>query len=103
VTSPETEKTASPETEKFEKLELLETKIGGAVKHISKLTERCQDLKDVNETLRDEIKALQSSNNNLVQKVAQLKNESEARPKAEDRKILKRIDRMIEKFGELQI
>ena len=94
-------------TEKYssEKFDVLEAKIGAAVERLTELTAQCRDLEGRNEELSRELTELRNSNNELAQKVVDLKAAAEAAPKRlmDDQKILHRIDRMIEKFGELQI
>jgi FtsZ-binding cell division protein ZapB len=90
---------------KAEKLDLLEVKIGEAVQRIAELTARCENLRGENERLDGELTALKESNSTLSREITELKalRDAAVGRSVDDKKILYRIDRMLEKFGELQI
>ncbi|MEJ2721441.1 MAG: cell division protein ZapB [bacterium] len=87
------------------KLDLLEAKIGQTAKKISGLVSRCDALKRENEQLNDELETLREKNRSLATQIDNLAAENETRAKQGGGKeeIIKRIDKMLEKFGELQI
>ena len=93
------------ETVNLERLDALEAKVSQAARAVETLTVRCRELTEVNQRLQEQVTDLTNRNNELTQEVEELKVAGEARSvnKVEDKKILSKIDRMIEKFGELQI
>jgi len=93
------------ETRGMDKLDLLETKIGQTVRKLSELSNRCSALERSNEELIEEIETLRSTNRDLTKQIDRLEVEKEARANEDGskEKIIKRIDKMLEKFGELQI
>jgi len=82
---------ADARTVNLEKIEMLEAKVEAAVELITELRARSETLQRNNAVLQERAEALQ-----------QLKSarEDEGGSRQE---IIKRIDRMLEKFGELQI
>ena len=93
------------ESEKLERLDLLESKVSKAVETVTGLSARCEDLIQEKEGLEKQIADLTNRNNDLAQEIVKLKSISELEPTKmiEEKKILHKIDRMIEKFGELQV
>jgi FtsZ-binding cell division protein ZapB len=91
--------------EKIKKLDLLEGKIHAAIDTINRLNARCDSLVQKNEDLESEMNNLREHNNGLSQEIVDLKATHEKRMGSgiEEKQILGKIDRMIEKFGELQI
>jgi FtsZ-binding cell division protein ZapB len=93
------------ETKSLTKLDLLEAKIGQTVKRLSELSSRCDTLKRNNEELTQELEGLRGTNRRLTEQIDQLIVDKETRSMEDGGKeeIIKRIDKMLEKFGELQI
>jgi len=93
------------ETANLERLDALEAKVSQAARAVEALTARCRDLTQVNQKLQDQVSELTNCNNALTQEIEELKvaNEERSGGRADDKKILIKIDRMIEKFGELQV
>ncbi len=93
------------EVQSLSKLDLLEAKIGQTVDKLSELVVQCNALKKTNNELNEELETLRNANRDLSKQIDKLVTEKETRAKkgggAED--IIKRIDKMLEKFGELQI
>jgi FtsZ-binding cell division protein ZapB len=90
------------EATKLERLDLLENKVSQAAAAVETLTARCRELTKVNEQLRTEINDITSRNEDLAGQIEELKN-GRGDGKVDDKEIIHRIDRMIEKFGELQV
>ena len=90
------------EATKLERLDLLENKVSQAAAAVETLTARCRELTKVNEQLTTQITELASGNENLVNQIEELK-AAQSSGKVGDKEIINRIDRMIEKFGELQV
>jgi FtsZ-binding cell division protein ZapB len=93
------------ETANLERLDALEAKVSQAARAVETLTARCRELTKNNQRLQEQVAELTDHNNRLTQEVEELKVAGEARSAntVEEKKILSRIDRMIEKFGELQV
>ena len=89
-------------TLKLEKLELLEARIGATIERMSELSSRYDTLSRKNEALEEKLADLTSQNSQLSVQLDEVK-ASSATNGADDKEILSRIDRMLEKFGELQI
>lgn len=87
------------------KLDLLEAKIGQTVKKLSELVSQCDALTSTNEELNEELETLREENRNLVRQIDRFTAEKQTQAKQGGGKeeIIKRIDKMLEKFGELQI
>jgi len=95
---------ATSETANLERLDALEAKISQAARAVETLTARARELTKVNQKLQDQIADLTDRNKALTQELQELKVANEKRPgRVDDKQILSRIDRMIEKFGELQV
>ena len=88
-----------------QKLELLESRVAATIQRLGELNTRCQELTEQNSQMESELADFKRSNSELAQEVVRLKAEGELAPKraVDDKKILYRIDKMLEKFGELQI
>jgi FtsZ-binding cell division protein ZapB len=87
----------------LEKIDRLQTKIEETLQRLTELNERCETLESKNAVLQERVETLQHRNIALSREIEQL---HAARAEEEDdnsEEILKRIDRMLEKFGELQI
>jgi septal ring factor EnvC (AmiA/AmiB activator) len=89
----------------LQKLELLEARIAAAVQRLGELNEQCRTLSEKNQKIESELAEFKTNNSELEQQIVQLKADKAKAPKRsmDDKKILNRIDRMLEKFGELQI
>ncbi len=95
----------SPAARKFEKLDRLEAAITRAVEKFGEVDANFQALDAKNEELEEQLGVLRAHNNELSKQIFELKNARKAEPVGlvEEKKILNKIDRMLEKFGELQI
>jgi len=93
---------ADARTVNLEKIEMLEAKVAAAVELITKLRAGSETLQRNNAVLQERAEALQHRNIALSREIDELKSarEDEGGSRQE---IIKRIDRMLEKFGELQI
>ncbi len=92
------------EATKLERLDLLETKVSQAARAVETLTARCRELTKINAELEKQMVDLTSLNENLSKEVEELKAQRlVGSTKIEERKVLNKIDRMLEKFGELQV
>ena len=92
-------------TDTSQKLELLESRVAATIQRLGELNTRCQELAEQNSQMEGELADFKKSNSELAQEVVRLKAEGALAPKraVDDKKILHRIDKMLEKFGELQI
>ena len=88
-------------TGKLDKLAGLETKIAEAVEKAAALRSRCRLLEEKNADLKDRLAGLKEDHSSLSEQVGRL--ESAASDGVGPKQILDKIDRMLEKFGELQI
>ena len=86
-------------TLKLEKLELLESRIANTLEKVSELNSRCQNLARKNEELELKIEQLTNTNGELSNQL----NDIQAHQGMDETEVLSKIDRMLEKFGELQI
>ena len=93
---------ADVRTVNLEKIETLEAKVEAAVELITELKTRSETLQRNNAVLQERVEALQHRNIALSREIDELKaaREDEGGSRQE---IIRRIDRMLEKFGELQI
>ena len=93
------------ETQGIAKLDLLETKISQTVQKLTELNSQCNALRTSNDELVEELETLRKTNRDLSTRIDQLVVENETRSNEDGSKeqIIKRIDKMLEKFGELQI
>jgi FtsZ-binding cell division protein ZapB len=90
-------------TNNLEQMERLETKIDETVKKIKTLNSRCDTLSSDNEMLLEQLETVRGQNKALTRQIDELKAEAEAGHGDNKEDIIRRIDRMLEKFGELQI
>lgn len=86
-------------TLKLEKLELLESRIANTLEIVSELNSRCQNLARKNEVL--ELKVSELTNTNV--EMSEQLNDIQTHQGMDEKAVLNKIDRMLEKFGELQI
>ena len=93
---------ADPKTVNLEKIELLEAKVEAAVELITELRARSESLQRNNAVLQERVETLQHRNIALSREIDELKSASEDEGGSKE-EIIRRIDRMLEKFGELQI
>lgn len=89
------------DTGKLERLDQLEAKVAEAARIIEQLSARSRALTEKNLLLEEQLAGLESKNAELKKQIDAL----ETRPNdgVERKKIIHKIDRMIEKFGELQV
>lgn len=87
----------------LEKIDRLEMKIEETLQRFADMTERCETLQTTNAVLQERVEALQNRNIALSREIDELRAASAANDDDNGEEILKRIDRMLEKFGELQI
>jgi FtsZ-binding cell division protein ZapB len=93
---------ADAKTVNLEKVELLEAKVEAAVDLITELRSRSESLQRSNAVLQERLEALQHRNIALSREIDELKSARENEGGSRE-EIIRRIDRMLEKFGELQI
>jgi FtsZ-binding cell division protein ZapB len=86
----------------LEKIERLEAKVEAAVQLITDLRARSETLQRNSAVLQERVETLQHRNIALSREVDELKSTREDEGGSRD-EIIRRIDRMLEKFGELQI
>jgi len=93
------------ETLGFAKLDLLEGKITRTVEKFAELHSNVDDLSKENASLKAQITELTAANQRLSDDVKELQSATAqvSERAIEDEQILSKIDRMLEKFGELQI
>lgn len=87
----------------LEVLERLETKVEEAVRKITWYKARCESLERDNNLLQEDIDTLQERNKGLTKEVKELEELNAANDGGDKEEIIRRIDKMLEKFGELQI
>ena len=95
-----TQKNAVTE-QKMEKLDRLEGKITLAIEKVVLLQTTCNELTATNAQLTRDIEKLRGDNEDLNNRIVEA--ESVVRDGAGEKQVLNKIDRMLEKFGELQI
>ena len=93
--------TTSEEVNKLERLDQLEAKVAEAARIIETLSSRSRTLTENNRRLEAQVGELATRNEELTKEVKTLK--TGVSLKFDDKAIIHRIDRMIEKFGELQV
>lgn len=92
------------ETKTFEVLEQLEKRISQAVEDVTELRSECRVLRGEKITLETQIKELNKSNIELSDQINHLKIKHEKYASSFNREeVRKKIDHMLEKFGELQL
>jgi len=87
--------------EQMEKLDALEGKITEAIEKVVLLQKKCDELNAMNAQLTADVEKLRNDNEDLNSRIVEA--ETVVRDKAGETQVLNRIDRMLEKFGELQI
>lgn len=87
----------------LEKIDRLQAKIEETLRRYTELSERCETLQRSNAVLQERVQTLQSRNIALSREIDELRAASASNNEDHSEEILKRIDRMLEKFGELQI
>jgi FtsZ-binding cell division protein ZapB len=93
---------ANAKTVNLEKIEMLEAKVEAAVELITELRARSESLQRNNAVLQERVEALQHRNIALSREIDELKSARDDEGGSRE-EIIRRIDRMLEKFGELQI
>lgn len=88
----------------IEKLSLLEERIAQTSERFSHLKDQYQALQNQKESLEAEIERLRSTNRELTEKVGRLKtNHEKLVGSFQKEEVRKRLDRVLEKLGELQL
>lgn len=88
----------------IEKLSLLEERIAQTTQRFSHLKDQYQALQDQKQTLEYEIERLRSTNRELTDKIGKLKTSQEKLVGSfQKEEVKKRLDRVLEKLGELQL
>jgi regulator of replication initiation timing len=88
----------------IEKLSLLEERIAQTAQRFSHLKDQYQALQDQKETLQLEIERLRSTNRELTDKIGKLRtNQEKLVGSFQKEEVKKRLDRVLEKLGELQL
>lgn len=91
-------------TRALEKLSLLEERISQTTDRLSIIKEQYRALQGQKELLEKELDELRSTNSELHQRINDLKLIQEEHANSFDKEeVRKKIDRMLEKFGELQL
>lgn len=91
-------------TKALQKLTLLEERIAQTAERFSHLKAQYDALHDQKKTLEKEINDLRSVNHELAEKINHLKsNQEEIAGSFNKEEVRKKIDRVLEKFGELQL
>jgi len=88
----------------IEKLSLLEERISQTAQRFSHLKDQYQALHDQKETLELEIERLRTANRELTDRIGRLRNNHEKLVGSfQKEEVRKRLDRVLEKLGELQL
>ena len=91
-------------TRALEKLTFLEERIGETTQRLSKIKDQYRALQGQKELLEKEIDELRSANSELNDRINDLKLINEEHSNSFDKEeVRKKIGRMLEKFGELQL
>jgi chromosome segregation ATPase len=91
-------------TAAIEKLSLLEERIAQTTQRFSHLKDQYQALQDQKQSLELEIERLRSTNRDLSDKLGRLKTNHESLVGSfQKEEVRKRLDRVLEKLGELQL
>lgn len=91
-------------TRALEKLTLLEERISETTQRLSKIKDQYLALQGQKELLEKELDELRSANSELTDRINDLKLINEEHANSFDKEeVRKKIDRMLEKFGELQL
>lgn len=91
------------DTYNLEHLDRLGTKIEETIKKIKALNLRCDTLARDNEMLLEQLETVRDQNRDLSRVIDELREAGEEVQGADREEIIRRIDGMLEKFGELQI
>ena len=94
---------ATSDTRKLERLDELENKVAEAARIIEQLSTRSRKLTETNLRLEEQLSSLRSENEELAKQVEALESRASNGDSVDQKKIINKIDRMIEKFGELQV
>lgn len=101
---PHPERTDMEPTSALEKLTLLEDRIGETTHRLSRIKEQYRALQGQKELLEKELDELRSANRELSERINHLKLIQEEHANSFDKEeVRKRIDRVLEKFSELQL
>lgn len=87
----------------LEKIDRLQTKIEETLERLTDLADRCETLQRNNAVLEERVETLQNRNIALSREIDELRASRAGDEGDHSEEILRRIDRMLEKFGELQI
>ncbi len=88
----------------LEKLNLLEDRIAQTTERFARLKEQYRALQEQKETLEREIDGLRDTNREMSERIGNLKMSNERIVSSlHKEEVKKRIDRVIEKLGELQL
>ena len=87
----------------IENLERLETKVEEAIRKITWFKARCESLERENRLLQEDKETLEETNARLSGELEDLQEKNAADDGSDREEIIRRIDKMLEKFGELQI
>jgi FtsZ-binding cell division protein ZapB len=91
-------------TKTFEVLEQLERRISHAVETVTELKSECRALRNEKSNLKNEIQELKQFNIELSNQINNLKIKHDQYAESFNREeVRKKIDHMLEKFGELQL
>jgi FtsZ-binding cell division protein ZapB len=91
-------------TNTLEVLEQLERRISSAVEKVTALRSECRALQNEKTSLETQVEDLQQTNIKLSDKLNDLKTKQEEYANSFNREeVRKKIDYMLEKFGELQL
>jgi cell division protein FtsB len=92
------------ETPAIEKLSVLETRITQTAERFAQLKEQYRAMQEQRSSLEREIDRLKSANRELNEKISHLKsNNDKTLSSYHKEEVRKRIDRVLEKLGELQL
>lgn len=92
------------QAENFVLLDKLETKISSAVEKVEALRAENSTIRDERETLNLKIEELKKTNIELSEKINDLKiKEEQYQSSFNKEEVRRKIDHMLEKFGELQL
>ena len=87
----------------MENLERLETKVEEAVRKLTWYKARCESLERDNRLLQEDMDTVQERNTGLSKEMEERQALDAASNGGDKEDIIRRIDQMLEKFGELQI
>jgi FtsZ-binding cell division protein ZapB len=88
----------------IEKLTILEERIAQTSERFAQLKDKYQALQDQKDTLEREMERLQSANQELTERIGSLKTSHDRIVSSlHKEEVKKRLDRVLEKLGELQL